>query len=55
VFLTAPGELRGAFGIHLAILATKYGLPVESPLAAILPGPEDDGRLLRELRHQSPR
>lgn len=50
VFLGALGELRGAFGIHLAILATKYGLPVERELAAILPGPEDDGRPLHDSR-----
>jgi hypothetical protein len=50
IFLGALGELRGVFGIHLCLLAAKYGLPVEGELAAILPGPDDDGRPLHDLR-----
>ncbi len=42
VFNGALGELRGVFGVHVAILATKYGINVEKELAAILPG-EDEG------------
>ena len=41
VFNGALGELRGIFGAHLAILATKYGVDVEWDLANILPG--EDG------------
>jgi len=37
VFNGALGEMRGVFGVHLAILATKYGLNIEKQLAAILP------------------
>jgi hypothetical protein len=33
----AIGELRGVFGIHLGMIATKYGLDVEDELATILP------------------
>jgi hypothetical protein len=36
-FLTALGELRGVFGIHLAQIAAKYGLDIAEPLASILP------------------
>jgi hypothetical protein len=31
------GELRGAFGIHIATLAVAHGLDVEGDLASILP------------------
>jgi hypothetical protein len=42
-FNQALGELRGAFGIHVAQLAVRYGLDVREPLAAILPlEPEDE-------------
>ncbi|MBS0193220.1 MAG: hypothetical protein JSR34_03175 [Proteobacteria bacterium] len=37
VFLSALGELRGVFGIHLATIAASFGLDVESQLASILP------------------
>jgi hypothetical protein len=36
-FNQALGELRGVFGIHVGLLATKYGLDVEDGLASILP------------------
>ena len=42
VFNGALGELRGVFGIHIAMLATEYGLDVEDELASILPAREDD-------------
>jgi len=43
VFITALGELRGSFGIHLATLATSYGLDMEDELASILrASPEDE-------------
>jgi hypothetical protein len=42
VFITALGELRGSFGIHLATLATSYGLDMEDQLASILPASPDD-------------
>lgn len=37
VFISALGELRGVFGIHVAALAAGYGLDVERELAAIVP------------------
>ena len=43
VFISALGELRGVFGIHLARLAASYGLDVEDDLAAILPGRDIEG------------
>ncbi|MFC2070040.1 DUF6650 family protein [Chloroflexota bacterium] len=33
----ALGELRAAFGIHIAQLAVKYGIDIEEELASILP------------------
>jgi len=36
-FLAALGELRGVFGIHVAILATKFDIPIEEDLRSILP------------------
>jgi hypothetical protein len=38
----ALGELRGVFGIHVGLLATKYGIDVEDGLASILPEYEED-------------
>lgn len=37
VFISALGELRGVFGIHVAALAAGYGLDLESELATIVP------------------
>lgn len=42
VFLSALGELRGVFGLHLAQIAAAYGLDVEDDLASILPAKNDD-------------
>lgn len=36
-FNQALGELRGVFGVHIALLAAQYGLDVENDLAKILP------------------
>jgi hypothetical protein len=36
-FNQALGELRGVFGIHVGLLAMKYGLDIEDDLASILP------------------
>jgi hypothetical protein len=36
-FNQALGELRGVFGIHVGMLAAKYGFDVEDELASILP------------------
>lgn len=33
----AIGELRGVFGVHIALLAGRYGIDVEDDLASILP------------------
>jgi Family of unknown function (DUF6650) len=40
VFIASIGELRGTFGVHLATMATSYGLDVEDDLASILPAAE---------------
>jgi hypothetical protein len=40
-FNGALGELRGIVGLHVARIATEYGLDVEDDLAQILPGPDD--------------
>lgn len=42
VFNGAIGELRGVFGVHVAMLAVKHGLDVEDDLASILPAEVDD-------------
>lgn len=42
-FNGALGELRGVFGLHVARIATEYGLSVEDDLARILPGGDDHG------------
>jgi hypothetical protein len=41
VFISALGELRGVFGIHLAKIAAAYGLDVEADLASIFPEAPD--------------
>lgn len=41
-FNGAVGELRGVFGIHLAQIATQYGLDIEKDLASILPAAENE-------------
>jgi hypothetical protein len=38
IFISAIGELRSTFGIHIAMIAAKYGLEVEDNLPSILPG-----------------
>ena len=43
-FNQAMGEMRGVFGVYIAILAVTYGLDVERGLATIVPGADrDDG------------
>lgn len=37
IFISALGELRGVFGVHLATLSSSYGLDIEDKLAKILP------------------
>jgi hypothetical protein len=41
VFISAIGELRGVCGIHIAKIASAYGLDVEAQLASIFPEPPD--------------
>lgn len=41
VFISAVGELRGIFGVHLVQIATLYGLDIEDELAQILPGQDE--------------
>lgn len=57
-FNSALGEMRGVFGVHLAKLATAYGVDIEDDLAAVIPGedvpasPADErarGRISRAL------
>lgn len=40
-FNGAVGELRGVFGVHLAQIATQYGLDIEGDLALILPAADE--------------
>lgn len=42
VFNQALGELRGVYGVHLALLAERYDIRIESDLATILPTDQDD-------------
>jgi hypothetical protein len=35
--MTALGEFRGLFGIHIAQICVKYGLDIDDELASILP------------------
>jgi hypothetical protein len=42
IFNGAVGELRGLFGVHIALLATKHGLDVEDELATIIPSAAED-------------
>lgn len=50
----ALGELRGAFGIHIATLAAEYGLDVEDELATILPVADEDNDDERPSRRPVP-
>jgi len=43
-FLSALGELRGVFGVHIAKLAVKYKIDIEDQLAVILPGEDIEAR-----------
>jgi hypothetical protein len=36
-FSESLGELRGAFGMDLSVLAHQFGIQVHGPLATILP------------------
>lgn len=36
-FLDALGQLRGVFGVHVAMIATRYDLDVQGDLQSILP------------------
>lgn len=42
VFIGALGELRGVFGIHVAMLAAGFGLDVEEQLGSITPIPASE-------------
>jgi hypothetical protein len=37
------GELRSIFGLHIGIIAVKYGLDLEDELASILPPDDGEG------------
>ncbi|MEN9159191.1 DUF6650 family protein [Xanthomonas perforans] len=45
-FSQAMGEMRGVFGVYIAILAATYGLDVEPGLATIIPGRDKDDILV---------
>lgn len=49
MFFTALGELRATMGIHIACVATQYGIDVENELASILPAADED-KIYPELR-----
>jgi hypothetical protein len=40
-FSQALGELRGVFGMNLAVLTDKFGIEVHGPLSTILPADSD--------------
>jgi hypothetical protein len=42
--LTALGELRGVFGLHIAQLCVKYGIDVDGVLEIILPVEDEEER-----------
>lgn len=42
VFNDALGQMRGVFGIHIAKIASNYGLDIEDELAVIVPGKDED-------------
>lgn len=44
------GELRGAFGIHVARLSAEFGLDIEDELASILPERDEGDRASRTRR-----
>lgn len=44
IFFPALGEMRGVFGIYIAILALQYGLDIEGKLGSILPLEDRDER-----------
>jgi hypothetical protein len=50
-FYSALGEMRGVFGIHIAMIATQFKLNVEDDLASILPlsvdSDVDNGKILK--------
>jgi hypothetical protein len=39
VFDSALGELRGVVGVHVALIAERYGIEVDTDLSRILPEP----------------
>jgi hypothetical protein len=53
-FLTALGEFRAVVGVHTAIIAAKFGVPVEGELASTLPLADDPNEKfpLNDLRRQ---
>lgn len=42
VFCGSIGEMRGVVGLHVALIAVRNGLDVESDLAIILPAEDVD-------------
>lgn len=53
-FLTALGELRAVFGVHTAIIASKFDVPVEGELASTFPVVDDPNEKydLNDLRRR---
>jgi hypothetical protein len=50
-FNQALGEMRGVFGIYIAILAASHGLDIEKGLATIVPGIDTDESPDAQQRH----
>lgn len=44
-FISAIGQLRGVFGVHLAQIAAQYGLDIEGELASIIPGQDKENEI----------
>jgi hypothetical protein len=42
IFMSALGEMRGVFGLHIARLAASHGLDIEDDLAVIVPFRDDE-------------
>jgi hypothetical protein len=54
-FVSALGELRGVFGVHVAKLAAKYKIDIEDHLAVILPDEDIEDRIRPATRRKSKR
>ena len=44
-FLDALGQFRGIMGVHIAMIAARFGLDAHGELASVLPAEPDAGDL----------